>query len=132
MRPTIVIMSGEESSEMLKLLQDMKKQVADLQGKMDNFQHAGTSASFEEISVKENDDLAGTATLVELFEETTAFLEAAFSTKLSNADRKKRIAHIGIPDSDMIRCPKLDPMLATVLPKDVIKADGYLSRLQQF
>ena len=97
---------------------------------MDDFQRAGTSASFEEISVEESDDLAGT--LVELSEETTAFLEAVFSTKLSNADRKKRIAQIGIPDSDMIHCPKLDPMLATVLPKDAIKADGYLSRLQQF
>ena len=81
-------MSEEESSEMLKLLQDMKKQVADLQGNMDNFQSAGTSGSFEKISVEENDDLAGTATLVELSEETTAFLEAAFSTKLSNAYRK--------------------------------------------
>ena len=51
---------------------------------------------------------------------------------LSNADRRKRIAHIGIPDCDKIRCPKLDPMLATVLPKDAIKADSYLSHLQQF
>ena len=64
--------------------------------------------------------------------ETIAYLEAAFSTKLGNADRKKRIAQIWIPDSDMIHCPKLDPMLATVLLKNAIRADGYLSCLQQF
>ena len=33
---------------------------------------------------------------------------------------------------DQIRCPKLDGVLKVVLPKDAIKADGYLSRLQQF
>ena len=52
---------------------------------------------------------------MELSEETSAFLEAAFSTTLSNADHRKRIAHIGIPDCDNIRFPKLDPMLATVV-----------------
>ena len=79
---------------------------------------------------KESNDLIGK--LVELSEKTSAFLEAAFSMTLSNADRRKRIAHIRIPDVHKIHCPKLDLMLTTVLLKDAIKADGYLSHLQQF
>ena len=122
-------MSGEEPSETLRILLEVKKQMAELEGKVDSMQRPGTSSSFD-ADPEENEDSAGK--LVELSEETSALLEAAFSTTLSNADRRKRIAHIGIPDCDKIRCPKLDPMLATVLPKDAIKADGYLSRLQQF
>ena len=62
----------------------------------------------------------------------SAFLEVAFSTTLSNADRRKQIAHIKIPDFHEIHCPKLDLMLATVLLKDALKVNGYLSHLQQF
>ena len=122
-------MSGEEPSETLKILLEVKKQMAELEGKVDSIQCARTSSSFD-VDPEETEDSAGK--LVELSEETSAFLEAAFSTTLSNADHRKRIAQIGIPDCDKIRCPKLDPMLATVLPKDAIKVDGYLSRLQQF
>ena len=103
--------------------------MAELEGKVDSMQRAGTSSSFD-VDPEENKDSAGK--LVELSEETSTFLEVAFSTTLSNTDCRKRIAHIGIPDCNKIRCPKLDLMLSTVLLKDVIKADGYLSRLQQF
>ena len=124
-------MSWEEPSETLRILLEVKKQMAELEGKVDsisdNMQRAGMSSSFD-ADPEENEDSAGK--LVELSEETSAFLEAAFSTILSNVDRRKRIAHIGIPDFDKIRYPKLDPMLATVLSKDALKADGYLSRLQ--
>ena len=51
---------------------------------------------------------------------------------MPNDDRKKRVGKIGVPDCDQVRCPKLDGVLKAVLPKDAIKADGYLSRLQQF
>ena len=112
-------MSGEEPSEMLRILLEVKKQMAELEGKVDSMQCPGTSSSFD-ADPEENEDSA--RKLVELSEETSALLEAAFSTTLSNADRRKRIAHIGIPDCDKIRCPKLDPMLAT----------GYLSRMHQF
>ena len=122
-------MSGEEPSETLKILLEVKKQMAELEGKVDNMQRAGTSSSFD-ADPEETEDSAGM--LVELSEETSAFLKAAFSTTLSNADRRKRIAHIGIPDCNKIRCPKLDPMLATVLLKDAMKTDSYLSRLQRF
>ena len=122
-------MSGEEPSEMLKILLEVKKQMAELEGKVDSMQRAGTSSYFD-VDPEETEDSAGK--LVELSEETSAFLEAVFSTTLSNADHRKRIAHIGIPDCDKIRSPRLDPMLATVLPKDAIKVDSYLSCLQQF
>ena len=97
--------------------------MAELEGKVDSMQRIGTSTSFD-ADPEENEDSAWK--LVELSEETSAFLEAAFSMTLSNADRRKRKAHIGIPDCNKIHCPKLNPILATLLPKDAIKADGYL------
>lgn len=38
----------------------------------------------------------------------------------------------GVPDCDSIQCPKFDTVLKTTLPKEAIKANSYLSRLQQF
>ena len=110
-------MSGEEPSETQKILLEIKKQMAELEEKVDSMQCAGTSSSFD-ADLKETEDSAGK--LVELSEETSTFVEVAFSTTLSNADRIKRIAHIGIPDCDKIRCSKLDLMLATLLLKDAI------------
>ena len=65
-------------------------------------------------------------------ETTKSFLEAAFSTTVANTDRKKQLDHIGIPDCNAIRCPKLDQVMQSIIPKDATKADGYLSRLHQF
>ena len=119
-------MSGDNSTQ--KLLEEMKKQMSKLQGQVERMQRAVTFTSLEEPG---EEDLT-TGELEELSEQTRSFLEAtAFSATLSNADHKKRIANIGIPDCDKIHCQKLDPML-TILPKDAIKVDGYLSHLQQF
>ena len=86
-------MSGEEPSETLRILLEVKKQMAELKGKIDSMERTGTSNSFD-ADPKENEDLAGK--LMKLSEETSAFLETAFSTALSNVDRRKRIANIGI------------------------------------
>ena len=59
-------------------------------------------------------------------------MKAAFSGTISNEDRRKRVEKVGVPDCDQVHCPKLDGVLKVVLPKDAIKADGYLSHLQQF
>ena len=119
-------MSREESSETLRILLEVKKQMARLKGRVDSMQRADSFVAHP----KENKDLAGK--LEKLSEETSAFLEVAFSMIFSNADHRKRMAHIGIPDCDKICCPKFDLILATLLPKDAIKADGYLSHLLQF
>ena len=79
---------------------------------------------------KEDEELSGS--LVSLSESTHAFLEAAFSTTLTNADRKKRVDHVGVPDCDSIRCPKLDPVIQAIVLNEATKADGYLLRLQKF
>ena len=70
--------------------------------------------------------------LVTLSDTTPTFLEAAFSGTMTNEDRRERVNKIGIPNCDQIWCPKLDGVMKVVLPKDAIKADGYLSHLQQF
>ena len=70
--------------------------------------------------------------MVSLSEATKALLETAFSSPMSNSDRKKRVEKFRVPDCEWVRCPKLDPVLKTTLPKEAMKADGYLSRLHQF
>ena len=119
-------MSGDDS--MQKLLEEMKKQMSELQEQVERMQRAGTSTSFEEPG---EEDLT-TGELVELFGASPLFSKGCFSATLSNADCKKWIENIGIPDYDKIHCHKLDSMLTAILPKDAIKVDGYLSCLQPF
>ena len=51
---------------------------------------------------------------------------------MSNEDCRKQVEKVGVPNCDQVHCPKLDGVLKAVLPRDAIKVDGYLSRLQQF
>ena len=37
-----------------------------------------------------------------------------------------------MPDCDSIWCPKLDPVIPTIVPNEATKADGHMSCLQQF
>ena len=126
-------MTGEQSgkSDTNCLLQDMMKQMTALQEKVEAMQSSRNEVS---NSINESDDEKedGDGGLVQLTETTKTFLEAAFSGTMTNTDRKKRVKKIGVPECDQIRCPKLDRVLKAVLPRDAIKADGYLSRLQQF
>ena len=109
-----------------KLIQEMMKQMTTLQEKVDAIQKNSPTSESEGDS---NDEMkVGTDGLVELTETTKTFLEAAFTATMSNKDCKKRIGRIGVQDCDQIRCPKLDGILKAVLPKDAIKADGYLLR----
>ena len=64
-------MSGKEPSKTLKILLEVKKQMAELEGKVDSMQRAGPSSSFD-ADPKETEDSAGN--LVDLSEETSAFL----------------------------------------------------------
>ena len=116
-----------------QLIQEMMKQMTALQEKVEAIQKnpsSGDSNSRQKDSDDEGDDSSGR--LVQLTETTKSFLEAAFSGTMSNEDRRKRVEKVGVPDCDQVRCPKLDGVLKAVLPRDAIKADGYLSRLQQF
>ena len=116
-----------------QLIQEMMKQMTALQEKVEAIQKnpsSGDLISRQKDSDDEGDDSFGW--LVQLTETTKSFLEAAFSGTMSNEDRRKRVEKVGVPDCDQVRCPKLDGVLKAVLPKDAIKADGYLSHLQQF
>ena len=107
------------------------KQMMALQEKVEVIQKnpsSGDSNSKLKNSDDEVDDSSGQ--LVQVTETTKSFLEAAFSGAMSNEDRRKRVEKIGVPDCDQVRCPKLDGVLKAILPRDAIKANGYLSRLQ--
>ena len=51
---------------------------------------------------------------------------------MMNTDCRKRVEKFGVPECEYVRCPKLDSLLKSTLSKEAIKADGYLSRLNQF
>ena len=103
----------------------MLKQVSSLQEKVDAMQKKSTLTSEAGDS---NDEMEGSfGSLMELSETTKAFL-----VTMPNEDRKKRVGKAGIPNYDQIRYLKLDGVLKAVLPKDAIKVDRYLSRLQHF
>ena len=122
--------SSGSSGDTNELLREMMKQVTRLNKTVDTIEKRSTdpTGSRGDSEEETEEDSGG---LVQLTEATKTFLEAAFSGTLSNADRKKRVDKVGVPDCDQIRCPKLDGVLKAVLTKDAIKADGYLSRLHQ-
>ena len=74
---------------------------------MSDLQSGWAYATWGNICQTRQDLLTGE--LVELLEQICSFLEAAFSTTLINADRKKQIAQIGILDCDKIRCQSYIP-----------------------
>ena len=55
--------------------------------------------------------------VVSLSEATKALLETAFSLPMSNSDRKKWVEKFGVPDCELVRYPKLDPVLKTTFPR---------------
>ena len=59
-------MSGEEPSETLKILLEVKKQMAELEGKVDSMQRAETSSSFD-ADPEETEDSAGSRPISPLF-----------------------------------------------------------------
>ena len=112
-----------------QLFQEMKAQMDTIRDQMETIQRNQPVTDVTN-SDDEGDEVSGPR-LVTLNDTTRAFLKAAFSGTMLNEERKKRVEKIGVPDCNQIHCPKLDGVMKAVLPKGTIKADGYLSRLQQ-
>jgi len=124
-------MDGGHKKDTNMLIQEMIKQITALQEKVDAIQKNPPTVGTSESNPDSNDEMEDSSgRLVQLSETTKSFLEAAFLAAISNKDRKKRVGKVGIPDCDQVCCSKLDGVLKAVLPKDAIKADGYLSHLQ--
>ena len=123
----------DTTTSTMDLLKEMKEQMATLTSKVETLQQKQVSdASLMVQEEEDNEDEELSGSLVSLSESTHAFLEAAFSTMLTNADHKKQVDRVGVPDCNNIRCPKLDPVIQAIVPNEATKADGYLSHLQQF
>ena len=123
----------DATTSTMDLLKEMKEQMATLTSKVETLQQKQASdASLMVQEEEDNEDEELSGSLVSLSDSTHAFLEVAFSTTLTNADRKKRVDHVGVPECDSIRYPKLDPVIQAIVPNEATKADGYLSCLQQF
>ena len=127
-------MSGDETAtSTVILLKKMKDQMTVLIAKLEELEHNQAGDLGLTTQGEEEDDATGSGNdLVTLMESTQAFLKAAFSATLVNTDHKEWVERIGVPDCNSIRCPKLDPVIQGIILNEATKADGYLSRLQQF
>ena len=102
----------------------MKDQIAALPAKVEELQCSQSGEPSHTVREEDEDDDKGPGNLVTLTESTQVFLEASFSATLANADHKKRVECIGVPDCDSIRCPKLDSAIQAIVLNDTIKADS--------
>ena len=57
-------------------------------------------------------------------EAGNTFLETVFGKRLEAATCRKRVQKQGKPDSRWTKCPELDLVVASTLPKETIKADN--------
>ena len=105
----------ETATSTATLLKEMKDQMVVLTAKVEELQHNQTGEPSLMVQEEEEDNAMGPGNLVALTESTKAFLEAAFSTTLANAYRKKRVECIGVQDCYSIRCPKLHPVRKRIL-----------------
>ena len=77
-------------------------------------------------------DDEGDDTRFRLSEEGEAFIEAAFKSRLNDTARGKKKAKLGLPESKWLESPQLDSVIATSIPKDVVKADSTAERIQKY
>ena len=126
-----IVMAGEGEKTTIELSKEMQQQMVSLQTQVNEMQQQQKQQSTA-VDHKAIEDKDGLGYLVEHSETIKSFLEAAFSAIIVYTNHKKWLDRIGVPDCDSIRCPKLDQVLQSIIPSDAIKADGYLSRLQQF
>ena len=58
-------------------------------------------------------------------------MEAVFKTKMNASARRKKMANLGLSDCKWSKAPKLDTFTASVIRKDVIKADNTSHKTQR-
>ena len=69
---------------------------------------------------------------MELSDAASAFFEAIFGYKLDNKTRMAKANGQGMPDSQWMRCTKMDQVVVTNIPPAARTADRSASQLQQF
>ena len=86
----------------------------------------GENSEEEPLSSDDEDDNVFTLT-----EVGSAFMEAAFMTKLNTASRKKKMVKLGMPDCRWIKSPELDSFVTSTIPKEVVRNDNTSQKTQR-
>ena len=89
-----------------------------------------TGASDEDSNPSASADNKKGCLLIQVSTATEVILKGAFSEPVPNPTRRRWRKKFGMPTTDTTKCPKLDLMLRTQVPKDRRDADWSLSRLQ--
>lgn len=91
--------------------------------------------SRDEDDADSNDELAESDDeddhVFSLSEVGSAFMEAAFKSKMNATARRKKMAKLGVPDCKWSKAPELDAFIASTVPKDVVKADNTSHKSQR-
>ena len=82
----------------------------------------------EEDPPSSDEDNDNTFTLTEA---GSAFMEAAFKTKLNATSQKKKMAKLGTPDCRWTKSPELDSFIASTIPKEVVRNDNAAQKTQR-
>ena len=86
----------------------------------------GENSEEEPLSSDEEDSNVFT-----LMEAGSAYVEAAFKTKLNVASRKKKMAKLSTPDCRWIKLPELDNFIASTIPMEVVQNDNASQKTQR-
>ena len=86
----------------------------------------GENSEEEPLSSDEEDSNVFTQ-----MEAGSAYVEAAFKTKLNVASRKKKMAKLSTPDCRWIKLPELDNFIASTIPMEVVQNDNASQKTQR-
>ena len=88
---------------------------------------------FRDSDAESDEEMEGTLGTLSLSESSEALVKGAFSSTLTNSERRKIRAHYVHSGLHQTRCPKLDPVFKTASGKAEAKSgDIELARLQAF
>ena len=89
--------------------------------------------SRDEENADSNDDQSSDKDdhVFSLLEVGNAFMEIVFKSKMNATSRRKKMVKLGIPDCKWSKAPKLDTFIATIIPKDMVKADDVSHKAQR-
>ena len=60
----------------------------------------------------------------------SAFMEAAFKTKMNTSTRRKKMAKLGLPDCKWSKAPELNTCITSTVPNNIVKADNTSHKTQ--
>ena len=82
------------------------------------------------VSPEDSDNIH--AEVFSLSETKEAFLDTTFNKRMDTKTRAQRIEKQGTPDCRWTKCPALDAVVSTTVPKQTVRNDNRVKKLQEY